>query len=256
MTTYDPSHGGKIKSDETLLAIIEGLQELDRAGVTELSTYLELTKSTVHKHLKTMEEHGYVVNMDGTYRLSFRFLTLGGVVRNSNRLCTAAYEPVREVAEVTDTITTFAICEHNRGYFTYQLNNKYDMNVVNIGSVFFLHQNAAGKAMLAEFPDDTVELIVTECGLPARTENTITDQDALFEEIERIRDQGFAMSVAERVEGVQSLSAAIEDPETGEFGAISISTPATRATGSQIGDKYAEEIMDRATEIELNLRYQ
>jgi DNA-binding IclR family transcriptional regulator len=256
MTEGKSDTSGEIKSDQTLLSIIEGLQRLEESGITELADDIGLSKSTVHKHLKTLESNGYVVNSNGNYRLAFRFLTLGGVVRNNSQLCAVSYEPVREFAEKTDMMTTFAMCEHNRGYFTHDVNNKYGMSVVTIGSEFYLHQNAAGKAMLAELPDKTIERIVAETGLPAKTENTITDPAELFKEIHEIRAQGYALSVSERVEGVQSLSAAIENPETDELGAISITAPAAKTTSSQIEDKYAEKITDTAVEIGLKLRYQ
>lgn len=255
MKSSEPQAGGTIQSDRTLLAILEGLQEAERAGVTELSERLDLSKSTVHKHLKTLHEYGYVRNDDGTYRLSFRFLTLGGVVRNSRPLCNVAYDPMRELAEETDTITTFAIYEGDKGYFTHHFNNKYDLSVVNIGSEFHLHQNAAGKAMLAELPDAEIESVIERTDLPASTNNTIVAADELFEEIAQIRDQGYAISLAERVVGVQSIAVAVEDAENGELGAVSISTPAAKSSRSQIEEKYADVVTNTAVEIELKLRY-
>lgn len=195
MESPEPQAGGTIQLDRTLLAILEGLQEAEQAGVTEL-------------------------------------------------------------AEETDAITTFATYEGGKGYFTHHFNNKYDLSVINIGSEFHPHQNAAREAMLAALPDAEIETVIERTDLPASTDNTIVVADELFEEIAQIRDQWYAISVAERVEGVQSIAAAVEDSENGKLGAVSISTPAAKSTRSQIEEKYADVVTDTAVEIELKLRYQ
>ena len=45
----------------TSLRILEALKLSGSAGVTELSTELELPKSTVSSHIRTLREHEYAV---------------------------------------------------------------------------------------------------------------------------------------------------------------------------------------------------
>ena len=71
---------------ETSLRILESMNEQDNAGVTDLSRRLDIPKSTVYSHLRTLRENGYVVNEDDEYRLGLRFLDYGERTRDRLRL--------------------------------------------------------------------------------------------------------------------------------------------------------------------------
>lgn len=245
---------GRVKSDETLFDIVEEIHRKKTAGVTELSNSVGLPKSTIHRHLKTLEKHKYVLNVEGQYRLSFKFLMLGGAVHHSNRLCSTAIDFVQELADRSNKLATFALKEYNRGIYTYRFNDKYDIEAAHTGKRFYLHQNAAGKAILATLSDKEIDQIVTTQGLPTETENTITDRDALFEELETIRERGFAVSIGERKRGAQSISTAVCDISNGDIGALSLTTPVGSISKNQIQERYAEMVMDLAGEFEFKLR--
>lgn len=252
----DTTDQGTVGADETLFAIVERLKQLHLAGVTELADDIGMAKSSTHKHLKTLEQHDYVVRDGTAYRLSLKFLTLGGFVRDSDPICRTASLHVERIANETDKLTTFAVREGNRGVFTHLSNDKYGITDDNpLGQTFYLHQNASGKAMLAELPDEEIDQIVDQTGLPRRTENTVVDRDELFEEIETVRQQGFAISVQERVEGVDAISASVRDPECGTLGAISLTAPGDQLTKESLREMYADLVIETANELELQSRY-
>ena len=247
---------GTIKADETLFAIVERLEQRGSAGVTELANEVGLAKSSIHKHLKTLQQHGYVVREADAYRLSFRFLTIGGTVRNGNRLCRTASLHVERLANETNRLSAFAVKEGDHGVFTHVYNDRYGITDDNpLGQTFHLHQNAAGKAMLAQLSDEEIDQVIQRQGLPSKTRNTIVDRVTLFEEIEDARNRGFAISVQERVEGVDAISASVHDPEIGTLGAISITAPGDQMTKNAIKETYADLVVETAKELELQSRY-
>jgi DNA-binding IclR family transcriptional regulator len=63
------STGSSVNSVERTFKIVNGLQELDGAGVTELAAHLDLPKSTVHNYLTTLEQEDYVVRENDQYRV-------------------------------------------------------------------------------------------------------------------------------------------------------------------------------------------
>lgn len=254
--THDDEQEGTVKSDTTLFTILEALFELEQAGVTELGEHLDSPKSSVHKHLKTMRQSGYVLKQNGKYRLGFKFLTLGGKVRDHNRLCSIGDELIHELAAETDRLVAFAIREHDRGVFTSIYNDKYGLReAVPLGKRFPLHANAAGKAMLSELEDQEIDSIIKRQGLDPRTENTIVDREELLKEIEEVRGRGFSISMGERIEGVHAISANVVDQDTGDIGAISLSGPVGRMSKGRIEGEYAEVIIDAANELELQVKY-
>lgn len=98
----------------------------------------------------------------------------------------------------------------------------------------YLPACGVGKAILANFPRERVSDVVEEYGLPAWTENTITDEESLYEELNRIRNRGVAFDDEERIRGLQYVAAPIQcDGEL--LGAISVSGPKKRFADEGFG---------------------
>src|SRR6056297_1283366 len=175
--------GRKLQTTATSLEIIEALQERDGGRVTELADALELAPSTVHSHLTTLLANGYVVKEGDEYHLSLRFLEHGEYVRNRKNAYRTAKSYTKQLAEETDCRVVFTIEENGRGVYMYTSSGKHAVwTYSTIGKRFYLHQTAAGKAILSRLPRERGVDIVEEWGLPAATENTTTDRDELLEE--------------------------------------------------------------------------
>lgn len=248
---------GIVKSGERLLQIIECLQENDGMGVTELADEMEMSKSAVHKHLQTLAADNYVKNEDGWYELGFKFLTIGGQIRDQDPLCQFARSAVRKLDNRTEQNTAFVVREGEYGVFACVSSDRYGLReTVPLGNRYPLHQNASGKAILATLPDEEVEQIIDTTGLPQKTENTIIDRTALFDELETISERGYATSEAERIDGVLSVAAAVEAPNSNRVGALTLAGPNNEQLKRKVDEEYAETVIEMANELELQLMYQ
>ncbi|WP_440767021.1 IclR family transcriptional regulator [Natronorubrum sp. DTA7] len=245
-----------VKSDQTMFSIIECIHQEDEMGVTELADAVDFSKSAVHKHLKTLEEHGYVVNNGGRYQLGLKLLTLGGHIRDRNAFCRCARSTVEDLAKESNQMASFILRDRTHGVFVFIENDRYGLRKpVPLGNRYVIHQNAAGKAILAELPDETVEDIIEETNLPRETDNTITDAAELRNELEEIREQRYATSTGERIEDIQSIAAAVKSPDTDQIGAISITGPADHLSQDTVHTECAELVREAANELELRMRY-
>lgn len=241
-----------VRTTEKSLRIIEGLNRLDGARVTELAEELGMGKSVVHNHLSTLEEHGYVVQESNVYRLSLKFLDIGGQIRSKMDIYKVAEPKVRELAETSGELVHLAVEENGMG--VYLCRSKGDQAVdldTYVGCSHHMHSAAFGKAILAHLPSERVDEIVEQHGLPEITPETITERDELFDELERTRERGFAVDDEERLEGLRCVAAPIRFG-SGVIGAISISAPTARMTDDWEENEFVEQITGAANVIELN----
>ncbi|ELZ05197.1 IclR family transcriptional regulator [Natrialba asiatica] len=247
--------GRSIKSDETLFAIIECLKRTNGAGVTELADRLDLAKSTVHKHLVALERHRYVVKEDGQYRLGLQFFTAGIHVRNQYEVYHAAKNRVDRLAAETNEAAWLIVHENGMGMFVYGVaHNEAFTFDSTIGTWVYLHANSAGKAILAHLPDEEVSSIIDRHGLPAQTENTITDRETLLDELAEVRDRGYAMNAQEDLRGLHAIaSPVITDGRP--VAAVTIAGAANRVTEERIEDDLSERLLEAVDDIELRLVY-
>lgn len=230
------SHGeqggsrNRIKSVRTMFQVIDGLRELEQTGVSDLATYLEMPKSTTHVYLKTLEDEGYVINQDGRYRASLRFLELGGDIRQQLSIFQAVRPQVDNLSAKTGEVANLGVEEGGQRVLLYSSEPSegvFDNSPV--GQYTYMHRTALGKALLAQLSDARVDEIIDTHGLPDATENTITERDELFTEIDQIRERGFSIEDEERRRGIKALAAPIQyDENPSPVIALSISGPKPR----------------------------
>lgn len=249
------TYTGTVKSVETAFSIIEYLYENEESDMQEIAEHLDVAKSTVFKHLNTMKKHGWVVESDHTYHLSYQFLHVGGYVRDRKRLCKVAQQKLREFTDDVDLMAMFSLLEGENGVFVYRINDTLGLGKgIPIGVRFELYQNAAGKAMLADMSDERVAEIVASTGLESVTPSTVTDEDELFEQIDEIRDRGYAINLGERKSQLNAVACTASDPEQDMLGAISICGPATLLPEEDLHE-LGEKTRVVAEEIELQIKF-
>lgn len=254
METHESS-GRSIKSNGTLFAIIEALKETNGAGVTELADRLGLAKSTVHKHLVSLERNRYVVNEDGYYRLGLEFFNTGVHVRNQYEVYHAAKDRIDRLAAETGEAAWLIVHENGLGMFVYGVpqNESFSFDST-IGKWVYLHANSAGKAILANLPREEVDEIIDRHGLPAQTENTITDRQVLFDELEATRERGYAMNFQEDLRGLHAIATPIIS-DGRPVAAVTIAGAANRLTEDRIEDELYGALLEAVDDIELRLVY-
>lgn len=253
---------GEEKGGETVVSvkqsfeIIDALRELSEPGVTELARHLGIAKSTVHRHLSTMQESKYVKRTEEGYQLGLEFLEMGVFARDSYELYDIGKEKTVELAEKTGERTWIMVEENDVGWYLCGASGEHPVfPPVRVGQKDHLHKTAAGKAILAHLSEGRVREIVSNEGLPAETANTITELETLLEELDAIRDRGVSFNEEESLLGLHAIGAPIKNHRTGDvFGALSLSGPANRVN-LRGESEFTDLILGTANEIEINLSY-
>jgi len=234
-----------VNAVQTTLRILETLRSLGGAGVTTIANETGLSKATVHNHLATLEHEEYVVKTDDdSYQLGFQFLDLAHHARLRISIYDLVQREVDKLAVESGEMALYTVEEHGRGVCIYRkLGENAVQTPLYVGYRSALHHTAVGKAILAHLPRDRVDEIIAERGLSVQTEDTITDSEHLFEELEAIRERGFAFNREETIPGLVGVGAPIIGQGGTVEGAISIIGPASRMDE----DRFYGEIPDMIT---------
>jgi DNA-binding IclR family transcriptional regulator len=223
------------KSVHKALDILETLALTeDRKGelsISEISKALELPTSTVSRLLAPLVDKGLAFRNPATRRYgltlkvadlgasAFRRVPLNEAVRN------VLAELVRSAQETASLVWLY-------GYLAmYVVEIPCDATVRashRIGAAAPLHCAALGKVLLAALDPSDIESYITETGLPEYTRYTITNAYALREQLEEIRQQGFAIDKQEWELGAGSVAALVADSAGDAVGAIGVTGPLTR----------------------------
>ena len=216
----------RINSVETLLAILERLAHRNGATVAELTEELDVTRSTVYKHLATLEHEGYVDRTDDEYRLGLRFFRFGGGARDRLDIYFAARSQVLDLARKTDLPAYIVVEVKRRGMFVFRTDPAFGNDVtVPPGTELPLHTCAPGKAILAAKPESFLEAYLDDDPLAARTDATITDESRLREELREVSDRNLAVDVGEGFPGIASIASAVISENDQLLGALGVALP-------------------------------
>ena len=244
-----------VKSDRTLFEFIEALLELEGATVTELARELDAAKSTIHQHLATLVELGYAVNDGGEYDIGLRFLKIGEYARARNEAAALAKPMVEQLAKETNERVQFFVEEHGQVIYLHTAAGERAVTANRqTGEVRYLHSSAGGKAILSQFDRGRVQSIIDRYGLPTETDQTITDENELFEELERIRQQGYSINKEESLEGLWAIGVPVVVDDC-VVGAFSVSGPRFRLEKEWFHQELPDLLLATANELEIKLQY-
>lgn len=232
--------------------ILEALKDEEGVTITDLTRRTGLSKSTVYRHLTTLTDMGYVVERDGDYYIGFRLLEISEQARTRKTGYTAAKRKVFELGQETDERAIFIVEEEREAVYIHRYGSLSD---TMIGKRRPLHSLASGKVILAEWDDDAVADFIEEKGLEALTSNTITEPDALYEELDRIRERGYAVNNQEHMEGLCGVSVPIYTPDDELLGALGVFGPASRFRDEFVHEELPNRLWDKAGEIKVTLAY-
>ena len=197
-------------------------------SLKEISAVTTQPESSLYRVLTTLQKRSYLLqNRDGTYQLTRkvlygRTLDMAEVLRELARpileeLGRSFDETVglsylfTDYIQVLDTVETF-----------------HPIRVTNrIGRIIPPHCSSMGKAILAFQDNETADRMLETYGLNPRTVNSITDRGTLRREMEKVREQGFAVDREESMLGGVCYGAPIVCNGS-VVGALSVSTPIPR----------------------------
>ena len=244
-----------LKTVERALEVVEVLWKHDGASVSEISDELGIPKSTVHDYLRTLRVTGFAINVNGSYRLSTKFLQIGGRLKYRMKAYHAARPELERVAKETGEIANLTIAEDGQAVI---LHNERGENALKLGVYpgihTPIHSHAAGKAILSTFSDERISQIIEQHGLPVMTEKTITSADTLFAEIDTIREKGFAHDFGEQVSGMGVVAVPVQDLSE-ISAALAIVCPTHRLKNDAYVNELAEIAEQAAQVVSINATY-
>jgi DNA-binding IclR family transcriptional regulator len=247
--------GRTIRSVEIAFNIIETLQEQGGAGVTELADELGHSKSTVHSHLRTLEDREILVREGDGYRLSLRVLDMATHVREQVGNYEVIQKEVDSLAAETGEIAQFGMEENGNVSYLYKQTGERGVETASqVGTQQPMYSTALGKTILAYLPEDRTEEIIRDTEFERLTPQTLVTEEALREDLAAISERGYGIDDEENYDGLRCVAAPVKNGES-VLGAVSITGPSSRFTMDRIHDELSDQVQRAANVIELNTKF-
>lgn len=226
--------------------------------LTELVNQTGFPQNSIFRISRTLGELGYLNRNADTkrFQLTQRILNLAlGAVSPGGDILKEAVPKLLNIAHETGETCCFGTIADGKGVVLAVEPGKNAFRFhIDLGTSFYLHTAAPGKAMLAVM-ENKME-VIEKMEFPRFTEHTITDQASFLEHLEGVAAQGYGVDLDEDMIGQHCVGAAIRTTSQHTMPcAIWITAPASRLPESdfpRIG-KYLQGIcQDIENKLEFN----
>ncbi|MCD1146431.1 IclR family transcriptional regulator [Kocuria sp. LUK] len=218
---------GGVQSVERVFELLEVITAAGgEMSLSELSATVNLPLPTIHRLLRTLVPSGYVRQLPNrSYALGPRLIPLGEGA--SRQLGSAARGRLEQLVRELGESANMAVLDGQQVVYIAQAQSNRSMRMfTEVGRRADTHDTGVGKAILATLPDERVREIVLSAGMPTPTEKSLGSPEALFADLERIRERGYAVDDEEQELGVRCYAMAVPGAPTPT--AISVSGPISR----------------------------
>jgi DNA-binding IclR family transcriptional regulator len=241
-----------IQSIDRAIRVLSALQGARRLSLSEIAARLDLAPSTTHGIVRSLVEHGMVVQERGSsrYQLGPAVLRLGNVYLDTLELRSRAIPWAEDLARRTGlAVRTAVLLIDDVVIIHHEPRPDGSRQMPEVGIVIPAHASALGKAMLAFLPDDE-DRVLASGALRSMTGETITSPDQLREQLAAIRSTGVAVEQDEAVIGESSLASPVFDSYGEAVGAIGVVLP---SGGAVMGHEASDLVRDTARAVSREL---
>lgn len=241
------TEGGGAHSVDRAVTVLEIIARMGDASVSEVATAVGVHRSTISRLLAVLELRDMVelAGGRGRYRLGSNILRLAASVRTNLDVTVQGAEISADLASRVGETVNIAIKEGDSAVNVYQAEGGGAITANNwVGRPTPLHATSSGKILLAWLPPGETDRLLGATLAPY-TPATVTDPEALRDQLARARTDGFALTIGELEDGLNAIAAPIRGPGGAVIAAISASGPSYRLS-PELMTQRAGEIMGAA----------
>ena len=248
-------------STERVISIVSYLAaDQKEHGITEICGHLKISKTTTHRILSTLQRMNWVSKDAGSrkFKIGPALTAIGlGVLYNLDvRRTSLPY--LKSLHQATDETAVLTLRVGYERIYTEQVEGSHEVRMITgLGKRFPLWAGAHGKCILAFLePEEIEEVMENLANSPAKilASGQLLEIDHLSKELVKIRKQGYATSLGERVVGAAAVAAPIFSKDNKVAGALSVAGPQHRFT-ADILKRYGSLVSQAAKNASIELGY-
>jgi DNA-binding IclR family transcriptional regulator len=255
MKEDDPgdSDVGTVRSVERAIAVLFAFTHGSTSKtVAELQAQIGISRPTLYRLLQTLQRHRLVHGSGEPlrYALDHRVMSLADAWLAQIDVARCAEETMAELwARTDETVGLYVPLRDDTRIAIRELRSKQALSLgLGIGHTASLTQGASGRAMLAFMSPEQVERVLQNVSDASLREFTRAD-------LERVQQQGYSLTVSERILGAVAIAAPIFDHQGAVSASLCLFGPESRLVESLRG-RYISHVVNAAAKVSTLMGYQ
>jgi DNA-binding IclR family transcriptional regulator len=226
-------------------------------SLAEISHATGYHKSTILRQSETLVEEGYLQRdkNTGRFRLGYKLFILGQVCGRTSNLLSNAEEILQQLVDSTQESAALFVAQGAVRRCLIKVHSPHFIRAVyESGDELPIHAGASGKVLLANMPPQKVSSLIEKEDLAVFTPQTVSESSQLYEQLRVIRDQGYAVSMAELTSSGAAVAAPVYNGTGQLVCSISISGPVNRFVKDKLPE-FINQVVNAAEMLSVRLGY-
>ena len=246
--------GGTVQSVDRAFAVLRQVAGVP-GGISDVARAVDLPVSTVARLLGTLESLGAVVRIgdSSTYGIGAGIHALVRAFETSQTLVIRARPVLAELVARTGETSGLSVIEGDEVVYLDHVENTHEVTLRDwTGTRVPLHVVSSGLVLLAAQPPQFVAKYLARP--PARfTDRTMTQASRIKRRLASIRREGYAWTIGEFAEGINSVAAPVVDAHGATIAAVHCHGPSYRFPGDADVVTIAAHVTDAARKLGVTL---
>jgi DNA-binding IclR family transcriptional regulator len=243
-----PTPAYPIGSVDNTLRILLLLRDRGSLSLADVAAELGVVRSSAHRLMAMLTHYDFVRQnpADRTYRVGPALVDVGLSAARSLNLRVLARPTLERLAGATGFTAHLVLPRGRDVLFAEGVESHRTIRAaLRTGTTLPAHVVGGGKAILATLSDDQLRQLYQDRPPESPTDHSLSTVDELLQEMERVRERGYATNRGESETGVLAVGIAVSTADPDVLCAFSLAGPDTGASADW-EQRLAIELQDAA----------
>lgn len=216
-------------------------------NLSQIAKENDMNLPTAKRYLHTYTKMGFMTRdeSDKTFQLTPKVLRLGAWIMGAMEIKQRLLHHMKSLRNDLNVTCHCAVIEGNEIIALERIRSSDVVNLdLSAGSRLPIHATSLGKAIVAFMEPGEQERIADRLDFKQLTAHTITDKKSFLNDLNRVKDRGYAIADQELSIGLKTMAVPIFDTNNHVEGSLGISYPLSRANEEGLEDLLIKRLFE------------
>jgi len=252
----------KLNTIGKAISVFETIQSARRAlSIKEISDIVGLNKSSLHHHIKTLTEFGYLQQDPETrkYDIGLNLVRVGQAYLQRLDVRERGHLYLEELSKTLNQTVHMLVLDNSEAVYVDKVDVNHQPGALKcssfIGLRTDLYSTASGKVLLSNLEPSSLDAILNSINLQTITIHTNTSLSVLKKELLLTKERGYGLDLQEHSLGLQCIAVPVLNLHSRCVAAISVSCPLTTISTEVLESEVLETLRETGRKISAAMGY-
>ncbi|MDC7238794.1 MAG: IclR family transcriptional regulator, partial [Spirochaetales bacterium] len=244
------------------IAIIETIQKANSSmSIKDIADRLKINKSSLHHHMKTLTEFGYLQKDEDSrkYDIGLGLVRVGQSYLQRLDVRERGHYFLEQLSRDLSETVHMLVLDKREVVYVDKVDANHQPGALScssfIGHRTDVYSTAAGKIHLAYLERGGLEDIFNNVPIRTLTEYTIKNLDDYKNELNTVKEKGYALDLQEHAMGLQCIAVPIFNHHSQCVAAVSVSCPTSTINRETLEGEFLTKLRMTGLQISATLGY-